>query len=168
MLDQYFTPTTAVQSLLEELRPFIVDRATVYDPAAGSGQLVLAATKVYPNAIVAGMEIDDSLCNEVIVHGDFLSNIELPTPTLYLSNPPYFRALPFMRKMVAQGGMVAGLLRLSFLASKTRYLWWKANPPSAIRILSKRPSFTGDGRTDNSEYAWFLWNVPIRPLDWYL
>lgn len=168
MLDQYFTPVAAVQSLLEELKPLIVDGSTIYDPAAGTGQLVYAATKAYPNAIVAGMEIDPLLCNGVIIQGDFLVDNGLPVPTLYLSNPPYFNALSFMRKMVAQQGMVAALLRLGFLASQGRHIWWKRNPPSAIRVLSKRPSFTGDGYTDRYDYAWFLWNIPVKPFDWYL
>ena len=33
----------------------------------------------------------------------------------------------------------------------------KRNPPNKMSYLSTRPSFTGDGKSDSSVYAWFHW-----------
>ena len=63
---------------------------------------------------------------------------------------------------------VAFLLRLGFLASVQRAEFWKQNPPTRVIVLSKRPSFTGDGKTDRSEYAFFVWEkgAERKPVEW--
>ena len=40
-----------------------------------------------------------------------------------------------------------------------RFEFWKRHKPSALFILSDRPSFTGQG-TDSSVYAWVVWCDP--------
>ncbi|QXL90608.1 hypothetical protein [Salmonella phage NINP13076] len=50
------------------------------------------------------------------------------------------------------------LLRIGFLESMKRWEWWQENPISSLLILSQRPSFTDDGKTDGSGYAWFVWD----------
>jgi hypothetical protein len=49
------------------------------------------------------------------------------------------------------------LLRLNFLGAQRRRDWWKAHEPAALFVLSARPSFTQDGKTDATDYAWFAW-----------
>jgi len=51
------------------------------------------------------------------------------------------------------------LLRLNFLASRKRHGWWNLHRPSALFVLSQRPSFTEDGQTDATDYAWFYWGA---------
>lgn len=79
---------------------------------------------------------------------------------LIVMNPPYSLALPFVAAALevvrSQAGTVAALLRLGFLASRKRRDWWQSHPAD-VYVLSERPSFTGDGRTDATDYAWFVW-----------
>jgi hypothetical protein len=52
------------------------------------------------------------------------------------------------------------LLRLPWLGSQKRAQWQRENP-SNIHVLPKRPSFTADGKTDATEYAWFIWSSDV-------
>ena len=53
------------------------------------------------------------------------------------------------------------LLRINYLGSISRHQWWKENTPTALHVLSKRPSFTGTG-TDATDYAWYVWDTTSR------
>lgn len=80
---------------------------------------------------------------------------------LILTNPPFSLAQEFISHSLANAACVIMLLRLNFLASIKRYDWWKQRPPTALHVLSKRPSFTGSG-TDATDYAWFVWDSTNR------
>lgn len=99
-----------------------------------------------------------------------------------VGNPPFSLAVPFIEKgleLLEPDGVLVYLLRLNFLASKKRIEFFKDAPPSHITVLQKRPSFTGDGKTDGQEYAYFFWRggadstarhfsrVKKTTLDWW-
>ena len=174
--DYYATPPGAVDEMLREL---VLPWGYVCDPAAGDGALLDAAAAEYgPGRGYLAIEIDrDRTPNHHVLYADYLTlpRSEEP-PALFLSNPPYSLAQEFVTKMLSERGkdtIVAVLLRLNFLGSQKRHNWWKATgAPSALRVVSKRPSFTDDGKTDMTEYAWYIWNPPgwhlgLKPLDWY-
>ena len=186
-LDRYFTPRAAAQELLRELAPRLTETTYGYvvDPAAGRGALLDAAALELPDykwSERVGYEIDADAAAYMRKHPHNVKEIDfLTAPSdgamvdLYISNPPYSLGQEFVQKMLDDRGpysIVACLLRLGFLASQKRTEFWRANPPSALRILSARPSFTGDGKTDNSDYAWYIWIPPerrfgIATLGWY-
>lgn len=80
---------------------------------------------------------------------------------LILTNPPFSIAQDFIDHALAHSNTTIMLLRLNYLGSITRHPWWKKNTPTALHVLSKRPSFTGKG-TDATEYAWFIWDRTTR------
>lgn len=80
---------------------------------------------------------------------------------LIFTNPPFSLAAEFIDHSTKHANTVFMLLRLNYLASIKRYEWWKNNPPVALYVLSKRPSFTGSG-TDATDYAWFVWDKTER------
>lgn len=59
--------------------------------------------------------------------------------------------------MLNENGKLIFLLRTAFLESKSRYDFWQENPLSGLYVMSKRPSFTGNG-TDATSYSWFVWD----------
>lgn len=59
--------------------------------------------------------------------------------------------------MFGKWGVLIFLLRTAFLESKSRYEFWQENPLNDLYVLSKRPSFTGDGKSDATSYSWFVW-----------
>ncbi len=78
---------------------------------------------------------------------------------LIATNPPYNQAEAFIRKsleLLAPTGVAVFLLRLSFLSTQGRIPLFNERPPAEVHVLQKRPSFV-NGRSDNSEYAFFLW-----------
>lgn len=86
-----------------------------------------------------------------------------------IGNPPYNDAENHCKHAIKNARIgVAFLLRLGFMASVQRSEFWRQNPPTRVIVLSKRPSFTGDGKTDGSEYAFFVWekNKLRMPVEW--
>lgn len=76
------------------------------------------------------------------------------------ANPPFSKALPFIWKsldLLQPHGVMIYLLRLSFLSSKQRMPLYAERPPAEVHILQRRPSFSYDGKTDMSEYAFYVW-----------
>ncbi len=100
------------------------------------------------------------------------------------TNPPYAIARDFvMQALLTPSPWVAMLLRVDVLASRP----WDAifgtgrrtpdcrpqpprcpgtlTPPTTIAHLRRRPSFSGDGNTSMSNYAWLIWEVGKEPID---
>ena len=77
-----------------------------------------------------------------------------------VGNPPFSLAEKHLRLLIPRiepGGVLVFLLRMTFLGSKSRVEFFKEHPPSKVIVLQERPSFTGDGKTDSSEYGLFIW-----------
>ena len=92
-------------------------------------------------------------------------------PDWVIANPPFNEAhniLP-LAYSAAQVG-VAFLLRLSYLEPcGNRGAWLQAHAPYMTNLIifgQPRPSFTGNGRTDNVTTAWMVWRKPhLVPLE---
>jgi hypothetical protein len=77
-----------------------------------------------------------------------------------ITNPPFSIAEAFARRSLprlAPSGVLVLLVRLSFLASEGRRGFWADHPLSELAVIRPRPSFTGDGHSDPSEYAYAVW-----------
>jgi hypothetical protein len=131
-----------------------------------------------PAASVTAIEVDMERAEIARVHGyrvmttDFLvwarSGPPVDQRTLIITNPPYKLAMEFVeaslrligghdyKSMSPRVGIVAMLLRINWMASQGRAEFHRMNP-SDVYVLPKRPSFTGNGKTDATEYAWYLW-----------
>ncbi len=59
---------------------------------------------------------------------------------------------------------VAALLRCNVLGSNSWRRLWEEQPPTRLRPV-RRPSFSGDGATDASEYLWMLWVASEPPIN---
>jgi hypothetical protein len=139
--DFYPTPLWCAENLDVDWSQF----STAHEPCKGDGRLYdWLASK---NLTTSYTEITEGL--------DFF---EWNTPVdLIFTNPPFSIAQEFIEHSLQLADTVFMLLRLNYLASIKRYEWWSKNPPSALYVLSKRPSFTGSG-TDATDYAWFVWD----------
>ena len=80
-----------------------------------------------------------------------------------LTNPPFSLAQDFCHHALKHSTHVFMLLRLNFLGSQKRKQWWIQHEPSALFVLSQRPSFT-DGSTDATDYAWFYWGPAYKGI----
>lgn len=171
VLDQYFTDPAAVAPVLGLLGGQL-ERGWVLEPSFGGGDVLRVLAKRVPARRMIGVDID-RVCVEAghaarlparsLVHADYLQ-LDLRAaglrPQVIVGNPPYSHAEAFVRKALADvrdDGCVAFLLRLGFLASARRYSLMQAHQPDVL-VLAERPSFTADGKTDASEYGWFVWH----------
>jgi hypothetical protein len=83
-----------------------------------------------------------------------------------MGNPPYRHAEEFIRHgydLLSVGGSLIFLLRLAFLEGKARRDGlFREMPPYQVAVCSKRPSFSGDGRTNATAFAVFHWRAGYR------
>ena len=172
MRDDYDTPEDVAYRFLLPFRQTYTalfgEPKTVWEPAAGRGKLVTPLRSVFGSSRVVATTVEDG--------HDFLKDdpIALGEPWLICTNPPFSTAEAFARRALSLEGMgaVALLLRLGFLASVGRRdrLFRLMGGPSFLYVLSKRPSFTVNGRSDHEEYAWYVWlrgvteaHIVLRP-----
>lgn len=80
---------------------------------------------------------------------------------LIIGNPPYEYAEEFTRqalRLLAPNGRIVFLFRLAFLEGQDRGVGlWRDHPPYRVATCSRRPSFTGNGKTDSTAYACYYW-----------
>lgn len=179
--DNYVTPDWCVDALLNAVPPMREDMGIV-DPGCGSGAILDALDARGPWPLL-GVELNSERAKEAeakghaVIYRDFLAMKPgtVKNADAVIMNPPYKLAIDFVGAAIRMcssfqtrafcigwepGGFVAALLRLSFLESKSRRLFWHHNPAD-VYVLSKRPSFTGGG-TDAAAYAWFVWGPGPR------
>jgi hypothetical protein len=167
-LDAYYTPDDVALRCVRSLGVNCVHGTprTVVEPSVGGGAFVRAVRTVWPTSCVVGCDIDPNAPGldacDLRHTGDWLQynatiGTSLGISLVIVGNPPYADAEAHIVHAHELGPVAIGfLLRLGFLESNARVPFWHAFPPTAVRVLSKRPSFTGGG-TDSTAYAWFEW-----------
>ena len=164
--DHYITPAWATEALLNAA-PELLWPQRILDPAAGNGGILdVVTSRISHRLSCVGIELDaERAAAKGYIHGNGLE-VDWRGYTVIM-NPPYSEAQAFIERGLIQGVRFAALLRLGFLASGRRYdgLWETVQgPPDHVLVLSERPSFA-HGRTENSEYAWFVWGLRVhRPM----
>lgn len=164
-LDHYPTPLALCRdalALIPDERPVI----SILDPGAGTGPWGRVARERWTTATIEGVEVNAERPQAVGYstwhHADFLSwQAPANSYDLVIGNPPYKFAEAFVRRsleLTQPDGYVLFLLRLAFLEGQARgATLWRQIPPQQVAVCSARPSFTGDGNTDATAYALFLW-----------
>jgi len=173
-VDFYPTPAWTTRALLNFCPPTDLYGESFLDmliePCAGDGAIVRELRAAYPRANIVAIELRDTAAAlaaagaSTIICADFFSTTIAHNASV-IGNPPFSLAFEFAEKCVdSLARYVALLLRLNFLASAARKDFINAHPPSHLGILSRRPSFTADGKTDSSDYAWFVWDRSCADL----
>lgn len=189
----YETPAWCTKAILNELHELQLNPNNVLDPCVGTGAIASVVRELYPKANIDIIDIEESLIREAIkkislkekdIVNNFENQIGLPMNNYFISNyletslkkdeydlivlnPPFSLAQEFVEKSIelSPNGSVVVLLRLNWLASKKRIAFHKKHP-SDIFVLPKRPSFTNDGKTDGTEYAWFCFGPKFKGNQW--
>lgn len=123
--DFYPTPLSAFLPLLK----FLPRNVPIWEPACGDRRLVLAM--VQNDFYADGADIAEGC--------DFFDD-EGPHQCL-VTNPPFSLAFDFCKHAAEISEEFFFLLPMGFLASAKRKEWFQANEPSALFVLSERPSF---------------------------
>jgi len=172
--DYYRTPAWCVRALLKYVKTTsekdyaALHNSSILDPACGDAAILEVLDSYGFKGV--GIEIDPTRAEKAREHGfgvycgDAL--VTYMSAQAVITNPPYSLAMEFVQKALSRCDppvfFAAFLLRLNWLASRKRAEFHR-NTPADILVLPKRPSFTDDGKTDASEYAWFIWKRPFQP-----
>jgi hypothetical protein len=180
--DFYPTPEGLILAIYKkELNNYIP--YTAFDPGMGNGVWGKCLFQFSQNKHhIDGIDIRSDATNPLYANcdvSDFLTDDfkpRVPHYPLIIGNPPYKFAETFVRKsydMLSDDGKMIFLLRLGFLASQVRGRGlWQTHKPRRIYVCSRRPSFTGNTKTDATEYAVYVWekNCMVNPtlhwMDW--
>ncbi len=184
--DAYYTPPGPVRQILQVLKDMtgLNPGSTVLEPSCGGGNIIHEViTKLgVDEANVTGVDVSDrgfagiralhpgvklhhrSVLDDPPIRSDMTRDLGSMCYRrdfdLCIGNPPYGDDLPelFVRKLMALQNCytIAFLLRLNWLGSVRRNDLHRRFPPR-VYVLSKRPSFSDNGKTDGCEYAWFVW-----------
>jgi len=173
--DFYRTPEWATRAVL----PYLRQPRRWIDCGAGDGAIARVTAAHWPEAHGIMVELDpgraaaaarDVPTAEVRV-GDFCA-MGLPRVDLVIGNPPFGHreaeprrrlqddrnALEFAVRaleLVEPGGEVALLLRVGFVEGLERGDFLERHRADLV-LLPRRPSFRGDGGTDATPYAWWI------------
>lgn len=153
--DAYFTPRSAVESLLRHVD---VD-GRVLECCSGEG--AIARTMVEYGCEVITNDLNPEM--PALMHGDAADWRWWQSIPWVVSNPP-FKVASQIVKLAHQHATegVAMLLRLSFLEPcEDRAEFLSQHPPTQLIVLP-RISFTGDGKTDSVTCAWMVWEKHKR------
>ena len=161
-LDWYVEPSWCVDVLLDALA--LPAGTTVLDPACGMGTIPEACNA--RGICAVGSDIADR--GYGFTGRDFLARDVPLFPDAIITNPPYGKASEFVREARwLANKLVAVLIRLDFLASKTRHILFRATPPARVLVLSKRPSMPpGQALIDGTakrgggqhDFCWIVWD----------
>jgi hypothetical protein len=146
-LDSYETPAWVTECLL----PHIDGVRSVWEPAAGAGQMAQALS-------AAGLQVT---ATDISTGHDFLLATARPVDAI-VSNPPYSLAQEFIEHALAltkPSGMVAMLLRCDFDHAKTRQHLFGQCPQFAKKlVLTKRIRWIeGSNGSPSFNHAWQIW-----------
>lgn len=193
--DAYFTPPELARAIVERVATFIGEMGRIWEPHCGGGAFVAAARAQWPKHWITALDLVDRRDGALaagacrFVKHDWLQPLpaklepytQVDPPDLIIGNPPFLDAEAHVRRALEvvrppegphgyykEGGHVAFLLRLAFLASGERLRGISASGPSGMGLkmvcpIAPRPSFTGLG-SDNSEYALFVWQRDFKGL----
>lgn len=182
--DLYPTPPALAEFVVRQVAHdfFAEDEpVNVMEPGCGRGSFLEAIRRRWPAAWVDGYEVQKDVAREAAGLGfrmcrqDMRRLQSIGDYHLVIGNPPFGVAdvvLPQLMDVLDPfEGVCALLLRLNYLAGQERYRgFWSRWPPSLVYVLPKRPGFTPDGKTDQTDYMVCVWSrrggpVGVRHLD---
>ncbi len=152
--DYYPTPHYAFNVILPYIESCLPNKhRTILEPACGDRRLVRWLKKAgYKNVIG----------EDIVTGNDYFNNENFYD--MIVTNPPFRFASGFINHATKHSKQVFLLLRVGILESVARHHWWQTRLPDAMLVLSRRPSFTNDGKTDGATYAWFYWGNKLKGI----
>ena len=164
--DYYATDPKAVELLLEKEKFSI----NLLEPSCGEGHISKVLSEHGYNVTSSDL-INRGFGNtqDFFDYKYFNGNI--------ITNPPYKVALDFVKhslEIIPDGNKVAMFLKIQFLESKSRRIFFDEFPPKKIYVASSRLICAMNGEFDKYKssaacYAWFVWEKGYtgKPeIDW--
>jgi len=159
--DAYMTPPKLAHAICQAM-PYTGFKH-ILEPSCGVGNFLPAIRAKWPGASLTAVELD---AERAQVSGAYCADaLKLPSAAhfdLIIGNPPFSLASEFVEwshGQLVDGGIVAFLLKLSFLSGKDRVenLYSKFPLCSLFPIVGRPPFRTETKATDSHEYGVFVW-----------
>ena len=162
-LNDFYATDPIAAELLLQVEP---DLNNIWECACGQGHLAKVFDKYGKLAkasdlINRGYGVQQDFLNDLTINfnPDFVWNGDIVT------NPPYSEALEFCQKalnLVKEGSKVCMFLKLTFLESKERKLFFETIPPLKVYVCSSRIICAKNADFESYPssaicYAWFVW-----------
>ncbi|MCF6205320.1 MAG: hypothetical protein L3J47_00305 [Sulfurovum sp.] len=161
--DKYFTPEWLVGELPGILTNLeIAASARVLEPCVGGGAIYRGLINTFNGINCADIEPEDDF---PCAKQDFLDFYPRDLYDLVVSNPPFNIAQKIIERAIditRESGHVVMLLRINFFGGQKRSAWLSGNMPIECYVTPRRPKFK-NGKSDSTEYAWFVWEVGKHP-----
>jgi len=160
--DFYATPLYCIENFLNYWQP--KENDYILDPCAGSGNFGLIIRDKYKDNIFDAIELrqeEKSGLHKIYDDVRIGSCLDFKTHCdVVITNPPYSLAQEIITHYleVVKPRETIMLLRVPFLESKKRHSFWQKHPVNKLYVLSRRPSFKGNGKTDATAYGFFIWD----------
>jgi len=151
-----------IEKLLNYWQPKTNDK--ILDPCGGNGNFGLVLRNHYEENIIDVIEIrEEERVGLHKIYDDVRIGNCLDYKTHYdvvITNPPYSIAKEIITHYldIIKPRETIMLLRVPFLESDKRYKFWQEHPVNKLYVLSKRPSFRGNKKTDATAYGFFIWD----------
>lgn len=162
--DFYATDPASVRALMDEE----VFARYIWEPACGMGHISKTIMEENSMYVKESDIVQRIPCHKI----DFLNYDGPQFEGDIITNPPYSKALEFVRKaldVVTDGHKVAMLLRIQFLEGMARRELFDVTPPIRVYVFSKRQvcakngDFEKYGKGGSAQcYAWFVWQKGVR------
>lgn len=162
-LDRYYTPAWPTEALLRRLP--LREGDTILEPCAGQGGIARVLERHGHQVITGDFDPEAPVDHhwdwtQAYLHpGRYRERIDQNIGWI-ITNPPYAVAEAIVRASRGICPRVAVLLRLTWLepvSSRQDLL----NDLARV-IVTPRVSYTGDGATDSTGSAWFIWTQARR------
>lgn len=160
----YPTPAWCVRRILEALP---LPGGRWLEPSAGDGAIMRAVNEVRSDVEWCAVEIREECragllaLTPLVTIADFVRAPECFDPGCQVAilNPPFSLALPFVDRLLTMRSVrwIVMLQRTNWLESEGRNAFLRQFTPD-LYVLPNRPSFIGDGTTDATSYAWYVWS----------
>lgn len=162
--DFYATPIPTIKKLIDN---HSFQDGFVLEPCAGNGNIIKTIMNKYWAWGCTSVEIREEERNKLMEYSDrvyiedFLNWKPDKEYSTIITNPPFSIAQEIVEhcfEIASPDTEIIMLLRLAFLESKKRYDFWQEHPVNKLYVLSERPSFSNNGKTDATAYCWMVWN----------
>lgn len=175
--DFYATNPLAVQMLFDKFNPNI-DINTILEPCVGNGLVAKKCKELFPAAKIDAYDIVDRGYPNTIIQ-DFLTVDNKKTYDLIITNPPFSLAKEFAEHsidLLNDKGLLCLFLKIEFLESEKRKVFFEKYPPKYIYVFSNRMSTWNNGNEIDPKtgkkwstvmcHAWFIWekNCNTEPI----
>jgi hypothetical protein len=173
--DKFYTPDPlahAIVATIADRLPVIRRDDWILEPSVGGGAFARACRHFWPEAKIIGVDIDPraegfALCDEVVCADFATADVSRYPIALVVGNPPYCAesgeqvqshvrlGIATIRRHLL--GICSFLLRASYLHAQSRADL--CDSLDTLQVVSPRPSFSANGRSDTSDYSVFGWRT---------